>query len=58
VTAAARAGLRVDALTEWTDDEVGAPESPKLTRGDDGLFRLRLGDADLPLLYGLQATKA
>ncbi|MGZ4115259.1 MAG: class I SAM-dependent methyltransferase, partial [Actinomycetota bacterium] len=58
VTAAARAGLRVDALTEWTDDEVGAPESPKLTRGDDGLFQLRLGDADLPLLYGLQATKA
>ncbi len=56
-TATARAGLRIDALTEWTDDEVGAPETPKLTRGEDGRFRLRLSGVDLPLLYGLRATK-
>jgi SAM-dependent methyltransferase len=56
VSAAAGAGLRIDCLTEWTDDEIGAPGSPKLTRRD-GAFHLRLDGADLPLLFGLRATK-
>jgi SAM-dependent methyltransferase len=57
VTAAARAGLRIDALTEWTDDEIGAPTSPKLRRDQDGRYRLRVEGVDLPLVFGLRATK-
>jgi SAM-dependent methyltransferase len=57
VTAAARAALRIDALTEWTGDEVGAPAGGRITRGEDGLFHLRVAHTDLPLLYSLRATK-
>jgi SAM-dependent methyltransferase len=57
VTAAVRAGLRLDALTEWTDDEVGAPASPKLARDSDGRYRLRVQGVDLPLVFGIRATK-
>jgi SAM-dependent methyltransferase len=58
VTAAVRSGLRLDALTEWMDDEAGAPSDGKLVRGDDGMFRLRVCGVDLPLLYSLRASKA
>jgi SAM-dependent methyltransferase len=57
VTAAVAAGIAVDALTEWMDDQVGAPPGGKVVRGDDGRFRMRVAGADLPLVYSLRATK-
>lgn len=55
VSAAARAGLRVDALREHLD----APFDPRgdvLVREDDGRYRFRLTGQPLPVLYTLLAT--
>lgn len=55
VSAAVRAGFRVDALREHLD--VGLdPRGTVLTREDDGRFRLRVGDQPLPLMFTLLAT--
>lgn len=57
VTAAVDAGLLVDAFTEWLDDDVD-PRGDVLTPDADGRYRLRVGGQDLPVLFGLRATKA
>ena len=56
VTAAARAGLCVDSLTEWLDDDADR-RGGVLRQGDDGRFRLPWGDHHLPVTFGLRATK-
>jgi hypothetical protein len=56
VSAAVRAGLRVDALHEHLDLDFD-PRGNILTRDDDGRYRLRLGDQPLPLLFTLLAAK-
>jgi 2-polyprenyl-3-methyl-5-hydroxy-6-metoxy-1,4-benzoquinol methylase len=53
VTAAAAAGLRVESLTEWFDEE----QDPKLKVGQDGRARLPFGDQYLPTSYGLRARR-
>ena len=53
VTAAAAAGLRVESLTEWLDEE----QDPKLKVGQDGRARLPFGDQYLPTSYGLRARR-
>jgi SAM-dependent methyltransferase len=57
VTAAIQAGLRIEALTEWTDDEGRAPPGGKLVQHDDGRVRLDFAGASLPLVYALRAVK-
>lgn len=54
VTAAAQAGLAVRRLGE----HVASDLDPRgfLTRGEDGLYRLPLGDSHLPILYSLLAA--
>lgn len=57
VSAAARAGLRVDTLREHLD----APFDPRgdvLSREVDGRYRFRLTAQPLPVLYTLLATRA
>jgi hypothetical protein len=54
VTAAANAGLRVDSLTEWFDEEYG----PNLVVGDDGRARFPLGGYYLPTSFGLRAHRS
>lgn len=56
VTAAIRAGLMVEALTEWTETPYGQ-EGGKLTRGEDGLFRMSFAGANLPVEYCLRAVR-
>jgi hypothetical protein len=56
VSAAVRAGLRVDALHEHLDSDFD-PRGSVLTQEDDGRYRLRLGEHPLPLLFTLLATK-
>jgi SAM-dependent methyltransferase len=53
VTAAAGAGLRVESLTEWFDEDA----YPKLVLGPDGRARFPLGSQDLPTSYGLRARR-
>lgn len=53
VTAAAAAGLRVESLTEWFDED----QDPKLVPGDDGRVRFPLGSEYLPTSYGLRARR-
>ncbi|MBM7788940.1 class I SAM-dependent methyltransferase [Tenggerimyces flavus] len=56
VTAAVRAGLKVDSLTEYVRDEMQHREGVMV--GDpDGWYRLPVGGQDLPLTYGLRAHK-
>lgn len=55
VTAATRAGLMVEALTEWTETAYGQ-EGGKLTRGEDGLLRMSFAGANLPVEYCLRAV--
>jgi 2-polyprenyl-3-methyl-5-hydroxy-6-metoxy-1,4-benzoquinol methylase len=55
VSAAIRAGLRIDALHEHLDTSFD-PRGNLLTKEDDGRHRLRLGDQPLPLLFTLLAT--
>jgi SAM-dependent methyltransferase len=57
VTAALRAGLRVDALHEHLECEYD-PRGRLLTREEDGRYRLRISGERLPILYTLIATKA
>ncbi|MGZ8629418.1 MAG: class I SAM-dependent methyltransferase [Actinomycetota bacterium] len=58
VTAAADAGLRIDALTEWLEESFDPPGSI-LTADDDGRYRLGLGgEHALPLTFSLRATKS
>jgi SAM-dependent methyltransferase len=54
VTAAASAGLRVESLTEWFDED----QDPRLVVGDDGRARFPLGSEYLPTSYGLRARRA
>lgn len=56
VSAAADAGLRVEALTEWLDAEWG-PEGGKLAREDDGRYRLAFTGSHLPVEFGIRASK-
>lgn len=53
VTAAATAGLRVESLTEWFDED----QDPKLVVGTDGRARLPLGSQYLPTSYGMRARR-
>jgi hypothetical protein len=53
VTAAAGAGLRVEALTEWFDED----KDPKLLVGTDGLARFPVSQELLPTSYGLRARR-
>lgn len=53
VTAAAAAGLQVQSLTEWLDEE----PDPKLVTGPDGRARFPLGSQYLPTSYGLRARR-
>ncbi len=55
VTAAIRAGLRVDALHEHLELDFD-PRGDILTREPDGAYRLRLGGEALPVLFTLLAT--
>lgn len=56
VTAAVDAGFRVDEVVEWLDDD-GDPRGGLLTAGPDGRYRLHVGGQDLPVVFGLRATK-
>jgi SAM-dependent methyltransferase len=56
VTAVARAGLRVDRLVEHLSAEVDH-RGGVLVRGSDGRWRLPVGGQDLPVLFGLAASK-
>jgi 2-polyprenyl-3-methyl-5-hydroxy-6-metoxy-1,4-benzoquinol methylase len=53
VTAAATAGLRMESLTEWFDED----QDPKLVAGDDGRVRFPFGTEYLPTSYGLRARR-
>lgn len=53
VTAAAAAGLRVESLTEWFDEDL----DPKLVRCQDELMRFPFGGQNLPTSYSLRARK-
>jgi len=57
VTAAIRAGVRIDALTEWTDDDGPLPQGGKLVQGDDGRVWMYFAGAALPVAYALRAVK-
>jgi SAM-dependent methyltransferase len=56
VTAAAQAGLRVEALHEHLDVDRD-PRSDLLARDDDGRYRLRISGERLPILYTLIAAR-
>lgn len=56
VTAAVEAGLRIEGLTEWTDESF----DPRgiLAFEEDGRYRLRIGDGPaLPVTFSLRAVK-
>lgn len=53
VTAAAAAGLAVESLTEWFDED----QDPKLVVGADGRARFPLGTEYLPTSYGIRARR-
>jgi SAM-dependent methyltransferase len=53
VTAAAQAGMRVESLTEWLDEDF----DPRLVTGPDGRARFPLGGQHLPTSYGLRARR-
>jgi SAM-dependent methyltransferase len=56
VTAAVRAGLRVEQLVEHLDADFD-PRGSVLAHEDDGHFRLRLGGLPAPVLYTLIAQR-
>ena len=56
VTAVVRAGLRVDRLVEHMSAEVDH-RGGVLVQGADGRWRLPVGGQDLPVLFGLGASK-
>jgi hypothetical protein len=55
VTAAIRAGLRIDALTEYLDEEVESRGGILLE--EDGRFVLRFAGGHLPTLFAMRAEK-
>ena len=57
VSAAVRAGLRVDVLHEHLEADFD-PRGTVLSREDDGRYRLRLTGQPLPVLFTLLATRA
>jgi SAM-dependent methyltransferase len=57
VTAAVRAGFRIDALHEHLDAAFD-PRGSVLTREDDDRFRLRVTGQPMPVLFTLLATNA
>jgi SAM-dependent methyltransferase len=56
VTAAVRAGFQIDSLAEFTDESFD-PRGDVSVRGEDGRYRLPLGDEFLPVTFALVATK-
>ncbi|MEV6425916.1 class I SAM-dependent methyltransferase [Streptomyces sp. NPDC051662] len=57
-TAAAGAGLRIDALTEYMDRAEASPRAGNpLTRNADGRYQLLIGGEALPVSYSLRATR-
>jgi SAM-dependent methyltransferase len=57
VTAAAAAGLRIDALVEYLDAENPEGRGDQMRRGDDGRWRLVLAGEPVPVQYALRATR-
>ncbi len=57
MTAAAAAGLRVDALTEYLDADSLEGREDQIQRGQDGRWRLILAGQPLPVQYALRATR-
>ncbi len=57
VTAAAAAGLRVDALTEYLDADSPEGREDQMQRGQDGRWRLILAGQPVPVQYALRATR-
>jgi SAM-dependent methyltransferase len=57
ITAALRAGLRVEALHEHLEVDRD-PRGDMLARDDDGRYRLRISGEKLPILYTLIATRS
>jgi SAM-dependent methyltransferase len=57
VTAALRAGLRIEALHEHLDVDRD-PRGDMLARDDDGRYRLRISGEKLPILYTLIAMRS
>ena len=56
VTTAIAAGLRIDALDEHLDADFD-PRGDLLVRGEDGRYRLTVGEERMPVLFTLLATK-
>ncbi len=56
VTAAADAGLRVDALTEYLDADDPEGREDQMQRGQDDRWRLFLAGQPVPVQYSLRAT--
>ncbi len=56
VTAAASAGLRVHALTEYLDAEDPQGRQKHMDRGPDGRWRLHLAGQQIPVEYALRAS--
>jgi hypothetical protein len=56
VTAAAAAGLRVDALTEYLDADGPEGRGDQMQRGQDGRWRLILAGQPIPVEFSLRAT--
>ncbi|WP_250643048.1 class I SAM-dependent methyltransferase [Frankia sp. AiPa1] len=57
VTAAASAGLRVDALTEHLDADGPQGRGDQMRRGHDGRWRLILAGQPVPVEFSLRATR-
>ena len=55
VTAAVRSGLRVDALTEYTDEAVASRAG--ITVEEGGVFVLRFAGGHLPTLFAMRAQR-
>lgn len=58
VTAAAKAGLRIDSFTEYMDRAEASPRSGNpLTRNSDGRYQLLIDGEALPVSFSLRATR-
>jgi SAM-dependent methyltransferase len=56
ITAAAGAEFRIEALTEWLDDDFD-PRGTVLARDPDGRYRLLVGGEHLPVTFELRARR-
>jgi SAM-dependent methyltransferase len=57
VTAAIQAGLTIEALTEWTNNEAAPPPGGMFVEDDEGGSRMIFARAALPVDYALRAVK-